>query len=494
MTGPSCCFYGFNCNNEIMSSQTVSQGTLYLTIANLTFLFSGYIINIGLGRILGPESYGTYAIIISIATMFNLIFTTGIPQAVSKYTSEDICHEKNVLKTGLIVSVCLSIVFYLFMIFGSTEIASLLHDTSLTPFIQIVSLMIVTYGPLYAIIAYFNGIQDYRTQSFLNILYNSLKPVLIFTFVFLGFSLWGAVVGFVLSPLIPLIVGIMLIGFHTLLSAKNFSFNKIIIFSVPIIILSVSTNLILTLDLFFIKGILLDNQLTGLYSAASQIARIPYFIMMGICAALFPAISACMQHQEKIKKYIRESVRYTLILIIPVTAMIAATAIPLISLAFSENYIAGGEPLEILIFGICLFGIFSLFITIISGCDNPYPAMGFCLIVLIIDFFANLVLVPRMGMNGGAWGTTIASLIGLGICSVYLQRKFGMFVEGLSVLKIIIASSIVYMILSLIDIQGIFLIIAYAISFSGYLLLLYLMKEITAVDISLIKKLILPNR
>lgn len=479
---------------DTMNHMSISQGTLYLTIANLTFLLSGCIINIGLGRMMGPESYGIFAVIISIATMFNLIFTTGIPQAVSKYTSEDICHEKSVLKSGLILSIYLCIIFYVFMIFGSSEIASLLHDASLTPYIQIVSLMIVTYGPLYAIIAYFNGIQDYRNQSFLTILYNILKPVLIFTFVFLGFSLWGAVVGFVLSPLIPLIVGVMVIGLHTIISAKKFSFNKIIIFSVPIIILSVSTNLILNLDLFFIKGILIYNEFVGLYSAASQIARIPYFIMLGVCAAIFPAISACMQHQEKIKKYIYESVRYTLILLLPITVIIAATATSLVSLLFSGNYAAGGEPLEILIFGGCLFGIFSLFITIISGCNNPYSAMGFCLVVLIIDFVSNLILVPSLGMNGGAWGTTIASLIGVVICFVYLHRKFGMFVDGLSILKIIIASSIVYVILTLIPTQGIFLIITYVISFSGYLLLLYLMKEITAIDISRVKKIIPLNR
>jgi stage V sporulation protein B len=473
-----------------MNSKTISQGALYLTIANLSFLFSGYIINIGLGRILGPETYGIYAIIISIATMFNLILVSGIPQAIAKYTSEDVSHGKDVMKTGLILAVALCIVFYIFLIFVSSEISSLLHDASLTPYIQIVSLMIVTYGPLYTIIGYFNGIQNYSTQAFLIIFYNFIKPVLIFTFIFMGFSLWGAVVGFVLSPLIPLIVGIFLIGFYTLLSAKKFSFKKIIFFSFPIIILSVSTHLILNLDLFFIQGILIDNHLTGLYAAASQIARIPYLIMLGICGALFPAISACMQHQEKIKNYIRESVRYTLILILPVMAIIAATATPLISLLFSENYAAGGEPLQILILGGCLFGIFSLFITIISGCDNPYPAMVFCLVVLIMDLIANLVLVPRMGLTGGAWGTTIASLIGVVVCSVYLYKKFGLFVDWASVLKIIIASLIVYMFLSLIDIQGIFLLIAYALSFTGYLFLLYLMKEISAVDIYRVKKLI----
>jgi len=466
-----------------MSSQSVSQGTIYLIFANLSFLISGYIINIGLGRIFGPESYGMYAVIIAIVTMFNLIFTTGIPQAVSKYTSEDPGHQKNVLKAGLVLSVCFSIAAYLIIVLESPAIALVLHDPSLTLYLQVVSVMIVTYGPLYVIAAYFNGIQDYRIQSYLNILYNVLKPALIFTFVLMGFSLWGAIMGFVLSPIIPLYIGILSIGLSTIVSTENFPIKKILAFSIPIVILSVSTNLILSLDLFFIKGTLMNNQITGLYSAASQIARIPYFIMLGISAALFPAISSCMENRDKIQNYIRESVRYTLILIIPVAMVISVSSIPLISLIFSDDFAAGGQPLEVLIFGICFLGLFSLFLTIISGCNQPYLALFLTLFVLIIDFVANSILVPVAGMSGGALATTISGAAGAGICSVYLYRKYGSFIGGVSLMKILFSAAVAAFLVKYLNFTDYFLIIGYFAAFFVYLTMLYLLQEIHSHDI-----------
>ena len=58
--------------------------------AQAAFAASGYAIHIGLVRLLGPSDYGIYAVVISLMTMVNLILTTGILQAVSKYLAHDV--------------------------------------------------------------------------------------------------------------------------------------------------------------------------------------------------------------------------------------------------------------------------------------------------------------------------------------------------------------------------------------------------------------------
>lgn len=467
-----------------MQGQGVIRGALYLIIAQLGFLVSGYVIHIGLGRTLGPGSYGVYAIIISIATIFNLFFITGIPQAVAKFGAEDRTHAMDVLRSSLIISLIMSAIISVALIILSPELAGLLHDNSLTAYIQVISLMIIPYGPFTIIAGYYNGLQDYRTQSLLYTSYNILKPVLIFIFVFCGFALWGAVLGFVLSPIIPLILSVLIIGIYPILSAHNFPFRKILVFSLPIMVLSAIINLIFTLDLFFIKSILVDNQIAGYYSAASQISRMSYYLVWGISAALFPAIAACMLDLEKIRDYLSESLRYTLLFIIPFTVILAITATPLISLIYSPQYAPGGVPLEILFFGMGFFGLFFMLVTIISGCNRPYLAMGLSLLILAIDFGANSVLVPAMGMNGGAWATTISSAIGAGLCMLYLYKKYGSFIQGMSLLKIIISTAVVALFVKFMDFQGIFLIVGYLIAFSGYFAVLYLLHEIKPQDIN----------
>jgi stage V sporulation protein B len=472
----------------MMNHQTVSQGTLYITVANILFLISGYIIHIGLGRLFDPDSYGLYAIVISIATIFNLFLVIGLPQAVAKYCAEDGSHSMEILRSALQLSFIIGVIIGVALLLFAPAIAVLLHDNSLIPYIRVISLMMITYGPLTIIAGYYNGLQDYKTQSLLNISYYTLKVVLIFIFVFCGFSLWGAVMGFVFSPIIPLILGLLTIGIFPILSAHNFSFKKIFVFSLPIMVLSAITNLILTLDLFFIKSILIDNQIAGYYSAASQIARIPYVLMWGISFAIFPAISACT-NLEKIQDYLSESLRYSLLIIIPFTVILAATATPLISLIYSPKYAPGGTPLEILFFGMGFFGLFFMLLMIISGCNRPYLAMGFSLLVLAIDFGANSILIPVMGMNGGAWATTIASAIGVSLCVFYLYTKYGSFVQGILLLKIIFSTMVVALFVKFMDFQGIFLIGGYLIAFLGYLAILYLLHEIKPQDIDRFRQL-----
>jgi len=254
-------------------------------------------------------------------------------------------------------------------------------------------------------------------------------------------------------------------------------------------VLSAITNLILTLDLFFIKSILIDNQIVGYYSAASQIARIPYVFMWGISFAIFPAIAACL-NLEKVHDYLSESLRYSLLIVIPFTIILAVTSTPLISLVYSSQYSLGGAPLEILFLGMGLFGLFFMFLMIISSCNRPYLAMGLSLLVLIIDFCANAVLVPAIGMNGGAWATTIASTIGAGLCLFYLSKKYGTFIQCLSVAKIFFATAVMALFMIFMNFQGILLIAGYCIAFGGYFAILCLVHEITPTDLERVRRLV----
>lgn len=53
--------------------QNVKRGTLYLMVAQVAFVVSGYAVHVALGRMLGPAEYGIYAVVISMMTMVNLI-------------------------------------------------------------------------------------------------------------------------------------------------------------------------------------------------------------------------------------------------------------------------------------------------------------------------------------------------------------------------------------------------------------------------------------
>lgn len=473
-----------------MERQSITQGTLYLLIAQIVFILSGYMVHIGLGRLLGPNDYGIYGVIIYLATVFNLILITGLPQATSKYISEDGTNSLNVLKTSFIFSMFLGVIFFLIIIAEAEDIAQLLKDPGLTPYIRLISLMAPSYALSTVIEGYFNGKRDYKAQSSIVLIYNIVKPTVIFALVSMGFSIWGAVLGFSISPIIPLAVGLYMIRGQKIWRSRGFPLGKILRFAVPIVIFSFAINLIMSLDLFFVKRILMNNELAGYYSAASMISKVPYSLMGAVNLALFPAVSATMHNSAKMQEYISESLRYTLLFVLPVTAIVAASSGPLVSLLYSEVYWQAGQPLELLIVGIGLFSIFAVLTTVINATGRPKVAMLLSILILAADFLLNTIMVPAWGMIGAAGATTISSAVGMAMAALYVHRRFGVLTYASSGIKILSASAILYVILSYADLEGVYMLLGYAALGIIYLALLYGMGEIKERDITRFKSLI----
>ena len=65
-----------------------SRALVWLTISEIIFNASGYVIHAALGRILGPEDYGRFGIIVTLTTMLIVLIGNGVPTAMSKYLSE----------------------------------------------------------------------------------------------------------------------------------------------------------------------------------------------------------------------------------------------------------------------------------------------------------------------------------------------------------------------------------------------------------------------
>jgi len=472
-----------------MQRQGLLAGTTYLLIAQAVFVLSGYAIHVGLGRLLGPSDYGVYSVVIYIATVFNLILTTGLPYAASKFISEDEGQSQCIMKSSISLSAILGLAISAIIFFGADLISTILNDPTLSPYIRIVSIMMPIYALHSVITGYYNGMRSYKIQAFLLLLYDICKPLVIFLLVFLGLSEWGAVLGFALGPILPMLAGFFLIGLQTF-RARSFSYKKLLKFAIPIIVFSMSINLIMSLDLFFVKRILMDNEMAGFYSAASMIAKVPYTLLGALTAALFPAISASMSDREKTHEYISESIRYTLLILAPLTLIVAASSSGLVSLIYSNVYASAGEPLRILIIGEGFFAVFSVLTTVISGSGKPGVSMILSLLILVADLVSNQILVPIWGMLGAALSTGISSAIGLSLAAFFVYRYHQVLISAFSTAKILLASFLIFVAVAYISPEGMLLAPVYLLAGVLYLAILYVLKEITPTDIARFGKLL----
>ena len=88
---------------------SIKKGLVYLTISSGIFVVAGYVVNLWLGRFLGPVNYGIYGVVISLMTMVNLVQSAGLPNAVSKYIAEDESNAEGILAKGLTLQIVATI-------------------------------------------------------------------------------------------------------------------------------------------------------------------------------------------------------------------------------------------------------------------------------------------------------------------------------------------------------------------------------------------------
>ncbi|MDP3941937.1 MAG: oligosaccharide flippase family protein, partial [bacterium] len=161
---------------------SLKKGTIFLTLSSLIFITSGYIINIFLGRYLGPELYGSYGVLISIITVLNILQTSGFTQAASKYIAEDEKKADSIIASTFRIQIVFTSILAILLFLLSDPIAKALNDRSLSLYIKL-SVFILPFYSFYSLLVdYYNGMHYFKKQAILNSIYSISKAILVIFF------------------------------------------------------------------------------------------------------------------------------------------------------------------------------------------------------------------------------------------------------------------------------------------------------------------------
>lgn len=476
-------------SNEI----SFGRGTLFNFIAGTVAVAAGYVISVVIARFLGPEDFGIYSIATSLVFILSVVLTTGVQQTTSKFISETPKKKEEIKYQMFRIQAGIAVIFFLLYFFASPLVASLFKDQSLVPYVRYGALIIIFQSLFSVFLGYLNGLKRFKQQAGLTLFYAIVRVILMVGLVLLGYSIFGAITGFILATAISLFLSVHL--YKLAIQRKVLSTKKVLGFAAPIFLFSLITLIIMYLDLFFVKafGQANANRLSGYYSAALTFSRIPYYLINPLTVTIFPVISE-LSHKKNINKqreYISRSLDYSIMMLAFLMFAVAFTAKYLITLFYGAKYLDAALPLTILIFGGTFFSLFLLFTTIIAASGKPGCAFFISGITLVADFVLNYLLVLRYGMLGAAVAATIAMVFGFAISCVYLRRRFGVTVKVRKVAVIIFSAMISCFLFRLLPTNGFWIILSYLACGSAYIALLFLFRVTRRKDIDFVKKLFL---
>jgi len=458
------------------------QGTLYLILAWVCVLLTSYALHIWLAHTFRPADYGDYGLVMSVLVWIELVVINGIPYAIQKFVSSDNSRAFGILRTGFKVQLIVSVVLFALAFATAPLITKLFRDDKLLFYLRVAFFDILLYGFFHLLMAYQNGLGNFGKQAFLFIIYSVSKLGFVLLLVSLTHSLVGAFIANGAGSLIGLAFGYFFLG--KLKKQVPYEARVLIRFAVPALFYSLMLNLFFYVDLWTVKYFL-AAQVSGYYVAASMVARVPYFLFLGLSIAILPTVSSALASgkMEEVRSTIQQAVRFLLLLTVPICVLVSIFSRDIMFLLFPADYTFGSKILAVLIWGMTLLTFFSLLTTIINADNKPRLSFKISVLAIATDVILNRILVPRFEAIGGAIGTTLAVGGGAVVAMIFIYQRFHVFVGFRSLLRIGIGAIGVGFVSRLLTVHGFHFLLAFVLGLLFYGLILFIMGEVKMEEI-----------
>lgn len=416
-----------------------SSALIWLTVSEIVFNIAAYVVHAVAGRILGPADYGRYGLVVTLTTMVIVLIGNGIPTAMSKYVSavleqdpsqiRSIKRKTAFLQTAIIGGITIAFFFL------SPVIAWALRDPSLTPLFRISSLIIPAFAAASFYHYYLIGLHLFKLQAIVKII-RSFARVGFIALAAIFFGLEGAVSGYILAPLFTFGAALLIdefyvkrrLGFGVKQSGHDFDFpaKTILAYAGPLTLFLVFYELILTIDLYFVKALLGDDHLTGLYNAAITVGRVPYYLFAALAMIMLPAISktTAERNDAETKSLVEKALRLLVLILFPLITLLSAYSSQTLHLFYGSRYDGAEAAMSIFAIGVGFLTVFYVLAFALNGAGLVRIPMKLSLGGFIGMVALNFLLIPQYGIVGAALATTIVScLLMIGIL-IYTKIHF----------------------------------------------------------------------
>ncbi len=480
-------------------STPIARSLIWLTIAEILFTLSGYIIHAVAGRILGPADYGRYGLVVTFTTTVIILIGNGIPTAMSRYLSEHFEHAPEMVsiikrtsaRLQMILIGAITVIFFLV----SPLIAALLGDPSLTPLFRLSSLILPAFAASSFYFYYFTGIHLFHYQAILKMVRSVLRIIIIVSLV-IFFKITGAITGYIIVPFLTFLLGAFFdwktgAPFVAQDKTRSFSWQKLLASAWPITLFLLFYEIFISIDLYLVKSILADDTQTGLYNAALTLGRIPYYLFYALSIVLLPSLAKLKNANdpEKVNQLMSQSLRYAGIILLPVFILIASYAQPLIELFFGSKFSDGADTLRILTFGLSFLTIFYVICMGLIGLGRAHLAMWIAIVGTGVNALCNALLIPKFGIEGAAWATTITATLTTVATLLIMQLYIPLSYRFVPIAKTVFATVVLAFGAYLFPSSSSYFIFPASVLGCGYFAFLFFLRVLTKKDLVAFKEI-----
>lgn len=453
------------------AARVAGRGFVMITGAKVVFMVMGTAVTIGMPLLgLTPEQFGDYNTIIAAVSLLNMVVITGTLQAVAKLVSETPAAAGDIVRRAALLQLCFGVPVAGAYVLCAPLIAGAFSDPSLTPLLRVSGLITLAYSFYAVFVGYFNGRKLFGKQAALDATFSTTKTVLMLGLVIAGYGVAGAVWGFAAAASIIVFVAAALFGLsrsREATSERSDAGGRLVGYLLTIMFYTFCIYGVLRADLFIVRALTAAGVSTeagalmaGIYGGIQYMARLPFQAVIAVTFVVFPLISAATFNAdvEATRGYIRGTLRYSLILTVLLSAVVAGNASELVAGMYGADYGAGVLALQVLTVATVGYSLFYIATTMITGAGQPALSAAVAFATLLVTGAANYLAVDAAVAAGasvetimvtGAVATAASMLLGFGLAVGVLLWKYRAGLPWATLARVTLAGTVVAVLCSI---------------------------------------------
>lgn len=396
---------------ESDTKMSITKGGLITFLSSVITFVIGLGTSVILARFLGPGGRGTYALLLLVPSLLVTIGGLSIQAAIVYFSANRKYKLSHIASTSLVSGLGLGMILIsiFWVVSKTTVVKAFFESSSINPSHLWLMVFAIPLSLLYCFftrmllgrekIAKFNTI-----GIFWSVLYFGL--IVIFLIV-LRKGVQGAVLSYLLTVIGATALVILLVAQFTKItfSISPAFLKESVRYGSKVHLGVIAQFLNYRLDMLLIAHFLNATNV-GYYAIAVGLAERLWMIPGSMGTVLFPRVSAI--ENTRANQLTPRVSRNTLFIAFILSLGLMVLAKPLIQLLFGERFLYSVKPLMILLPGIVAFSVCKVLANDLAGRGRPEFNGFAALVSLGVNIPLNLLLIPRWGISGAAFASTVA--------------------------------------------------------------------------------------
>ena len=415
------------------------RGSFFLVSGNILATVIQAVGVFVVARLLGPGLYGIYTLSLVVPTLLLQVIDFGVNQGLIRFsatlrvkgeTGQVAALVRNAFLFKLIIGLIISGFTILFSDYFATYAV---NRPDISMYIRIASLAVLFHAILDTSTSVFIGIDNAEYCTLAWNVQASAKTALAILLVFLGFSVFGAVTGYVVGALIAGILSAAILyskiykslnpGIETDNSFKK-SLKFLIGYGYPIYISALFFSLIPQVQSIILSIFVSDADI-GNFRAASNFVALISILILPISTALFPAFSKFDKESEEIRKFFSLSTMYATLLVVPAVTVTVIFSKEFVDVIYGSQWTLAPAFLSLNVLLYLFVGLgYQIQTSFFNGIDETFTTLKIGLTTFLLFILLSPFLTMYFSVQGMILATLVSSLLATTYGTYIAKTKF----------------------------------------------------------------------